>query len=43
MLICLQNNILFRAKHVRGVYNTFADSLSRLQVDTFKYKYKRHA
>ena len=34
VLICLQNNILFKAKHVRGVYNTLADSLSRLQVDT---------
>ena len=36
VLVCLQNNILFKAKHVRGVYNTLADSLSRLQVDTFK-------
>ena len=36
VLICLQNNILFNAKHVRGVYNTLADSLSRLQVHTFK-------
>ena len=36
VLICLQHNILFKAKHVRGVYNTLADSLSRLQVDTFK-------
>ena len=36
VLICLQRNILFKAKHVRGVYNTLADSLSRLQVDTFK-------
>ena len=36
VLVCLQNNILFKAKHVRGVYNTLTDSLSRLQVDTFK-------
>ena len=25
VLICSQNNILFKAKHVRGVYNTLAD------------------
>ena len=36
VVVCLENNILFKAKHVRGVYNTLADSLSRLQVDTFK-------
>ena len=36
VLVCLQNNILFKAKHVRGVYNTLADSLSRLQLGTFK-------
>ena len=36
VLVCLQNNILFKAKHVRRVYNTLTDSLSRLQVDTFK-------
>lgn len=36
VLVCLQNNILFKTKHVRGVCNTLADSLSRLQVDTFK-------
>ena len=36
VLICLQNNILFKAKHVQGVHNTLADSLSRLQVETFK-------
>ena len=36
VLVCLQNSILFKAKHVRGIYNTLADSLSRLQVDTFK-------
>ena len=37
MLVCLKNNILFKVKHVRGVYNTLGDSLSRLQVDTFKH------
>ena len=37
MLVCLQNNILVKAKHVSGVYNTLANSLSRLQVDTFKH------
>lgn len=36
VLVCLQNNILFKAKHLPGVYNTLADSLSRLQVETFK-------
>ena len=28
VLVCLQNNILYKAKHVRGVHNTLADSLS---------------
>ena len=37
VLVCLENNILFKAKNVRGVYNTLGDSLSRLQVDTFKH------
>jgi hypothetical protein len=36
VLICLKNNIVFKAKHVRGVHNTLADALSRLQVQTFK-------
>ena len=36
VLVCLQNNILFKAKHVRGVHNTLADCLSRLQVDKFR-------
>lgn len=35
VLVCLRNNILFRAKHLRGVHNTLADSVSRLQVETF--------
>ena len=33
VLVCLQFNILFRARHVPGV---LADSLSRLQVMKFK-------
>ena len=34
--ICLRKNILFRAKHIPGVCNRLADSLSRLQVSAFK-------
>ena len=34
--ICLKHNILFRAKHIPGVFNTLADSLSSLQVHTFR-------
>ena len=36
VLTCLRNNILFRAKHIPGIKNGLADSLSRLQVDKFK-------
>ena len=36
VLICLRNNILFRAKHIPGIKNGLADSLSRLQVSKFK-------
>jgi len=36
VLACLQYNILFRAKHVPGVHNEIADSLSRLQIDRFR-------
>ena len=36
VLICLRNNILFRARHIKGARNILADSLSRLQVDKFK-------
>ena len=32
--ICL-HNIVFKAKHIPGVYNKLADALSRLQVHTF--------
>ena len=36
VLACLNFNILFRARHVPGVKNVLADSLSRLQVTKFK-------
>ena len=36
VLACLKFNILFRARHVPGVKNILADSLSRLQVSKFK-------
>ena len=36
VLACLEFNILFRARHVPGVKNILADSLSRLQVSKFK-------
>lgn len=36
VLACLKFNILFRARHVPGVHNILADSLSRLQVSKFK-------
>ena len=35
VLVCLQNNILFKAKHVVGRRNVLADRLSRFQVDQF--------
>lgn len=31
VLVCLSNNILFKAKHIPGKYNVVADRLSRLQ------------
>ena len=34
--ICLKNNILFRARHIRGTKNILADHLSRLQIEKFK-------
>ena len=34
--ICLQHNIVFKAKHIPGIYNNLADSLSRLQVQAFR-------
>lgn len=36
VLCCLKNNILFRAKHIAGVKNVLADSLSRLQITRFR-------
>ena len=36
VLACLHYNILFRARHVPGVHNQLADSLSRLQVQRFR-------
>ena len=36
VLICLRNNIVFKAKHVPGSRNGLADALSRLQVQTFQ-------
>ena len=36
VLACLKYNILFRARHVPGVHNPLADSLSRLQVQRFR-------
>lgn len=36
VLICLQHNIVFKAKHIEGTKNTLADALSRLQVQAFK-------
>ena len=35
VLICLRNNIVFKAKHVPGSRNCLADALSRLQVQAF--------
>lgn len=36
VLRCLQLNVWFRAKHVPGVANSIADSLSRSQFDLFR-------
>ena len=36
VLVCLQNNILFRARHVPGNKNDLADTLSRLQIQRFR-------
>ena len=35
VLVCLQHNI-FEAKHIKGIHNNLADSLSRLQVQIFQ-------
>ena len=34
--ICLNHNIVFKAKHIPGIHNNLADALSRLQVQTFR-------
>jgi hypothetical protein len=36
VLVCLQNNIMFKAKHIPGIYNKLADCLSRFQVAAFQ-------
>lgn len=36
VLICLKNNILFRARHIKGTKNILADHLSSLQIERFK-------
>ena len=36
VFVCLQNNILFRARHVPDIKNDLADSLSRLQIQRFR-------
>lgn len=35
VFVCLQHNIMFKAKHVKGIHNGLADSLSRLQMHRF--------
>ena len=37
ILACLQNNILFQARHIQGCKNVLADCLSRLQVEKFRH------
>jgi hypothetical protein len=39
MLLSLQHNIHFTAKHFPGVFNTAADTLSRLQVVEFRSRF----
>ena len=36
VLVCLRRNVHFKAKHTPGLHNKLADSLSRLQLQTFK-------
>ena len=36
VLACLSHSILFKAKHIPGLHNKLADSLSRLQSQMFK-------
>ena len=35
VLMSLEDNIIFRAKHIKGSYNVPADSLSGLQIAKF--------
>jgi hypothetical protein len=39
MLLSLQHNIHFTAKHFPGVFNTAADMLSRLQMAEFRSRF----
>jgi hypothetical protein len=36
VLVCLEHDILSKAKHIPGVKNKLADCLSRFQIQTFK-------
>ena len=36
VLVCLRHNVHFKAKHTPGLHNKLADSLSRLQLQTFR-------
>ena len=36
VLLCLQFNIMFKAKHIPGIRNNLAEALSRLQVQIFQ-------
>lgn len=36
VLICLKHNIYIHAKHVPGIFNELADTLSHLQVQKFR-------
>ena len=42
VLVCLHNNILFQAKHIRGQKMVLADALSRQKLDKFK-QLSRHS
>lgn len=35
VVICLRNNVVFKARHVRGCDNSIADALSRFQMQRF--------
>jgi hypothetical protein len=41
VLVCLQNNILFKAKHIAGSRNVLADSLSRFRGQKFLHKLQK--